>query len=438
MSDGLVIKVQNLTKTYRLYDSHADRVKETFHPFRKKYYRTFNALTDISFDVKKGETLGIIGRNGSGKSTLLQIICGTLQPTSGSVEVEGRVSALLELGAGFNPEFTGRQNLYINGAILGLKHEEIELRFDDIATFADIGDFIDQPVKTYSSGMYVRLAFAIAISVDPDILVVDEALAVGDIYYQHKCMHRMKELMQKGTTIVFVSHDMGSVKSLCEEVILLDNGLISKKGETEEVVNKYYYQMIQDEPEENRTILPEEQTNTESTDKPETAAENIIFKKNEEFLRRTEDMRSGNGKVKIQNVELLNSAGNTITVCRLNERITVRGHIEFFVDCHKPNIGFIVRDRNGIDIIGTNLFAEGTCLPGKKAGDFLVVDFKFRNILQDGTYSVTYAVGNSDDCGRYNITTYDWVDNALVFQTESEARKPIHTKVSIPIEINCF
>jgi lipopolysaccharide transport system ATP-binding protein len=438
MSDGLVIKVQNLTKTYRLYDSHADRVKETFHPFRKKYYRTFNALTDISFDVKKGETLGIIGRNGSGKSTLLQIICGTLQPTSGSVEVEGRVSALLELGAGFNPEFTGRQNLYINGAILGLKHEEIELRFDDIATFADIGDFIDQPVKTYSSGMYVRLAFAIAISVDPDILVVDEALAVGDIYYQHKCMHRMKELMQKGTTIVFVSHDMGSVKSLCEEVILLDNGLISKKGETEEVVNKYYYQMIQDEPEENRTILPEEQTNTESTDKPETAAENIIFKKNEEFLRRTEDMRSGNGKVKIQNVELLNSAGNTITVCRLNERITVRGHIEFFVDCHKPNIGFIVRDRNGIDIIGTNLFAEGTCLPGKKAGDLLVVDFKFRNILQDGTYSVTYAVGNSDDCGRYNITTYDWVDNALVFQTESEARKPIHTKVSIPIEINCF
>ena len=438
MSDGLAIKVQNLTKTYRLYDSHADRVKEAFHPFRKKYYRTFNALTDISFDVKRGETLGIIGKNGSGKSTLLQIICGTLQPTSGSIEVEGRVSALLELGAGFNPEFTGRQNLYINGAILGLKHEEIELRFDDITAFADIGNFIDQPVKTYSSGMYVRLAFAIAISVDPDILVVDEALAVGDIYYQHKCMHRMKELMQKGTTIVFVSHDMGSVKSLCEEAILLDNGLISKKGETEEVVNEYYYQMIQDEPEENGTILPEEQTNIESTDKPETAAENIIFKKNEEFLQRTEDMRSGNGKVKIQNVELLNSAGNAITVCRLNEWITVRGHIEFFVDCYKPNIGFIVRDRNGIDIIGTNLFAEGTCLPGKKAGDFLVVDFKFRNILQDGTYSITYAVGNSDDYGRYNITTYDWVDNALVFQTESEARKPIHTKVSIPIEISYF
>ena len=233
MSEDSVIRIQNLTKAYRLYDSHADRVKETFHPFRKKYYRTFNALTDVSFEVTRGETLGIIGRNGSGKSTLLQIICGTLQPTSGSIEVIGRVSALLELGAGFNPEFTGRQNLYINGAILGLKHEEIELRFDDIAAFAGIGDFIDQPVKTYSSGMYVRLAFAIAISVDPDILVVDEALAVGDIYYQHKCMHRMKELMQKGTTIVFVSHDMGSIKSLCKRAILLDNGLISKKGEDE-------------------------------------------------------------------------------------------------------------------------------------------------------------------------------------------------------------
>ncbi|HUU41817.1 MAG TPA: ABC transporter ATP-binding protein, partial [Desulfatiglandales bacterium] len=379
MPEDLAIRIQNLTKTYRLYDSHADRVKEAFHPFRKKYYRTFNALTDVSFDVKRGETLGIIGRNGSGKSTLLQIICGTLQPTSGSIEVRGRVSALLELGAGFNPEFTGRQNLYINGAILGLKREEIESRFDDIAAFADIGDFIDQPVKTYSSGMYVRLAFAIAISVDPDILAVDEALAVGDIYYQHKCMHRMKELIQKGTTIVFVSHDMGSIKSLCKEAILLDNGLISKKGEAEEVVNEYYYQMIQSEPKEDGIILSEEQgVNIEVTDNSGVTARNIVFKRNEGFLQRTKDMRSGNGEVKIQNVELLNSAGNTITVCRFNEGITVRGHIEFFVDCYKPNVGFIVRDRNGIDIIGTNLFAEKTYLPRKKAGDLLVVDFKFR------------------------------------------------------------
>ena len=194
MNKDIAISVKNITKTYKLYDSHADRVKEAFHPFRKKYHHTFNALSDVSFEVKKGETFGIIGRNGSGKSTLLQIICGILQTTSGSVEVNGRVSALLELGTGFNPEFTGRQNVYINGSILGLSHEEIEIRFDDIAAFADIGEFIDQPVKTYSSGMYVRLAFAVAISVEPDILIVDEALSVGDINFRNKCMKRIRAL----------------------------------------------------------------------------------------------------------------------------------------------------------------------------------------------------------------------------------------------------
>jgi len=197
MTDNISISVKNITKTYKLYDTHADRVKEAFHPLRKKYNNPFNALTDISFNVSKGETLGIIGRNGSGKSTLLQIICGILQPTSRSVGVNGRISALLELGAGFNPEFTGRQNVYINGSILGLTHEEVENRFDEIAVFADIGDFINQPVKSYSSGMVVRLAFAIAISIEPDILIVDEALAVGDEAFQRKCFARIKQFRKK-------------------------------------------------------------------------------------------------------------------------------------------------------------------------------------------------------------------------------------------------
>ena len=215
MVDDIVINLKNITKTYRLYNNHADRVKETFHPLRKKYHHSFNALTDVSLDVKRGKTVGIIGRNGSGKSTLLQIICGILQPTSGIVEISGRISALLELGAGFNPEFTGRQNIYMNCAILGLTHEEIKARFDDIVAFAEIGDFIGQPVKTYSSGMYVRLAFAIAINVNPDILVVDEALSVGDTLFQSKCFAKFKEFQEKGITILFVTHAMDLITRYC-------------------------------------------------------------------------------------------------------------------------------------------------------------------------------------------------------------------------------
>ena len=239
MDEDIVISIKNLTKTYKLYTNHADRVKETFNPFRKKYHHPFNALTDVSFNVKRGEMLGIIGRNGSGKSTLLQIICGILQPTSGSIEINGRVSALLELGAGFNPEFTGRQNVYINGAILGLKHEEIEVRLDDIITFAEIGDFIDQPVKTYSSGMYVRLAFSIAISVDPDVLIIDEALSVGDQGFQQKCVDRMMEFKKVGKTIVFCSHSMYLINELCAKSVWLCDGRTRSYGKTSKVISEY-------------------------------------------------------------------------------------------------------------------------------------------------------------------------------------------------------
>jgi ABC-type polysaccharide/polyol phosphate transport system ATPase subunit len=239
MSEDIVISIKNLTKTYKLYSNHADRVKETFNPFRKKYHHPFNALTNISFNVKRGEILGIIGRNGSGKSTLLQIICGILQPTSGSVEINGRISALLELGAGFNPEFTGRQNIYMNCAILGLTHEEIDARFDDIVEFADIGDFIGQPVKTYSSGMYVRLAFSIAVSVDPDVLIVDEALSVGDQGFQQKCVDRMMEFRKAGKTMVVCSHSMYLINELCAKIVWLCDGRARSYGKTSKVISEY-------------------------------------------------------------------------------------------------------------------------------------------------------------------------------------------------------
>lgn len=240
MTDNIAINVRNVTKTYRLYNSHADRVKEAFHPLRKKYHYPFNALNNVSFEVRKGEAFGVIGRNGSGKSTLLQIVCGILQPTSGTIHTNGRISALLELGAGFNPEFTGRENVHINGQILGFTDAEIDARFDEIAGFADIGEFMDQPVKVYSSGMVVRLAFAVQVCVEPDLLLVDEALSVGDIFFQQKCFARMREIISKGTTCLFVSHDTAAIQNLCQRAILLNQGEIAFMGDATEAVSRYF------------------------------------------------------------------------------------------------------------------------------------------------------------------------------------------------------
>ncbi|MBA4372482.1 MAG: ABC transporter ATP-binding protein [Thermodesulfovibrio sp.] len=236
----IAISVKNVSKKYRLYDTPKDRLREALNPFRKKYHRDFWALQDISFEIAKGETVGIIGRNGSGKSTLLQIICGILQPTEGAVSVRGRISALLELGSGFNPEFTGKQNVYMNGALLGLTNEEVAERFDAIAEFADIGGFIDQPVKTYSSGMYVRLAFASAIHVDPDILIIDEALAVGDEAFQRKCFSRLHRMQEDNRTILFVSHSASMVVELCKTALLFDHGKMHLRGTPKHVVSLYH------------------------------------------------------------------------------------------------------------------------------------------------------------------------------------------------------
>lgn len=239
MSSNYAIKIDNLSKNYQLFDKPSDRLKQMLFRGKKKYYREFDALQNISFEIAKGETVGIIGRNGSGKSTLLQIIAGTLTPTNGEINVNGRVAALLELGSGFNPEFTGRENVYLNGAILGISKSEMDNRFNDIIEFADIGNFIDQPVKTYSSGMYIRLAFSIAINVEADILIVDEALAVGDTKFQIKCIEKMREIKENGTTILFVSHAGEQVKRFCEKGIWLENGKIKEIDTATNVVNHY-------------------------------------------------------------------------------------------------------------------------------------------------------------------------------------------------------
>ena len=238
-ADDIAIRVDGLSKCYHVYERPQDRLKQSLWLGRKQFYREFWALRDVSFEIKRGETFGIIGRNGSGKSTLLQMIAGTLSPTAGTVQVNGRVAALLELGSGFNPDFTGRENVFMNGAILGLSEAEIARRFDEIAAFADIGDFIEQPVKTYSSGMMVRLAFAVSVCVEPDILIVDEALAVGDMAFQFKCMDRLDKLTQSGTTLLFVSHDIGAVKAFCQQALYLHTGTIKAAGSASDMTELY-------------------------------------------------------------------------------------------------------------------------------------------------------------------------------------------------------
>jgi lipopolysaccharide transport system ATP-binding protein len=275
-SEKIALRVANLSKCYEIYGRPQDRLKQSIYPRlrrlagqdAKNYYREFWALKDVSFEVKKGETVGIIGRNGSGKSTLLQIICGTLAPTSGTVETNGRVAALLELGSGFNPEFTGRENVFMNGAVLGLSEEEISARFDDIAAFADIGEFIEQPIKTYSSGMVVRLAFAVAINVDPQILVVDEALSVGDELFQRKCFARIEAIKSKGATILFVSHSGAAVVELCDRAMLLDLGEKLAMGVPKITVGKYLRLLYA--PDDKRTTIREEiRSSTWSSNPPE-------------------------------------------------------------------------------------------------------------------------------------------------------------------------
>ena len=413
MIDNIAISVKNITKTYKLYDCHADRVRETFHPLRKKYHNPFNALTDVSFDVSKGETLGIIGRNGSGKSTLLQIICGILQPTSGSVEVNGRVSALLELGAGFNPEFTGRQNVYINGSILGLAHEEIENRFDEIATFADIGMYIDQPVKTYSSGMSVRLAFAVAISIEPDILIVDEALAVGDEAFQRKCFARIKQIQERGGTILFVSHGAGTIVELCNHALLIDQGELLIGGSPKQVVS-YYHKMIFAPPVRIEEMKKEWQGDPNRL--------NLVWEENEEEKENENEKSSGNGVEKkekekpvqesfyvpdmspqstiyyekrgtvIENPHITTLDGRQVNILVNGEEYIYTYSVFFERPAFQVRFGMLIKTVSGFELGGSATAPLREGIDYIESATTWCVKFRFRCLLNPGTYFLNAGV----------------------------------------------
>jgi ABC-type polysaccharide/polyol phosphate transport system ATPase subunit len=397
------IRVEAVSKQYRIYNRPADRLKETITRGRWKAHREFWALKDISFEVEAGTTTGIIGPNGSGKSTLLQIITGTLEPTHGSVWLEGRVAALLELGAGFNPQFTGIENIFMNTALMGLSKSETESLLPEIASFAEIGDFIYQPLKTYSSGMYIRLAFAAAIAVSPQILIIDEALAVGDAVFQHRCTRRIKQMQESGTTILFVSHDPGAIRALCNRAILLNGGRMEADGAPSEVLNRY--QKIIMARETAYTAL-DQSAAEQATDAPELAEADFTNAPSYTF-------RHGNRDAEIVKVELLDSSRRKVQLVETGEQLFLRMYVVFHKAVEEPVFGFLIRNKHGIHLYGTNTDIQHAGIGPVEAGEVVEACFSFNCWLAPDNYSITVAAHSVD------AISFDWLDGALLFQTMS-------------------
>ena len=387
MDKNLAISVQGVSKIYKLYDKPIDRLKEAVSLTHKSYHRDFFALSDISFDVKKGETVGIIGTNGSGKSTILKIITGVLSPTTGTAEVSGNISALLELGAGFNSEYTGLENIYMNGTMMGFSREEMQRRMDDILRFADIGDFVNQPVKTYSSGMFVRLAFALAINVDPEILIVDEALSVGDVFFQAKCYRRMEEMMKNGTTILMVSHDMGSIIKYCDKVVLLNRGHFVAQGEAGKMVD-LYKKILANQTDELAEALIEQKKEALGLPVGEVHTDKSM---KERMNLNPEVQEYGDGRASFEDFGTLDARGNVTNLLLKGEMFTIRERIRFHAPIEMPIFTYTLRDKKGTDITGTNTMFEGADIKPVKDGDVYTVSFRQKMNLQGGEYLLSMS-----------------------------------------------
>jgi ABC-type polysaccharide/polyol phosphate transport system ATPase subunit len=400
------LRVEAVSKQYRIYDRPADRLKETLTRGRWKAHREFWALSDVSFEVEPGTTTGIIGPNGSGKSTLLQIITGTLEPTHGSVSLEGRAAALLELGAGFNTQFTGIENIFMNASLMGLSRSETERLLPEIASFAEIGDFIYQPLKTYSSGMYVRLAFATAIATSPQILIIDEALAVGDAVFQHRCMRRIKEMQENGTTILFVSHDPSAIRALCNRAILLNHGKIVAKGTPADVLNRYQKIIMARQQAYEANLKPVETT--------EPSAVAPVFNRSATPLASV--YRHGDRSAEVLQVELLDSSLRPTELVETGEPLTVRIVYVANADLDHVVCGFMIRNRHGIHIYGTNTELQEVAFEPLQKGQLMEVTFEFNCWLAPDQFSLCVAVHSSAG------VSYDWLDGCLFFRVMAATR----------------
>ncbi len=400
------VEFDRVSKSYAIYAKPGDRLKELATFQKKKFHRDFWALRDVSFEIKRGETFCIVGQNGSGKSTLLQMVAGILHPTQGTVNVNGRVSALLELGAGFNPEFSGRDNVYLNGSILGLSTKQIDQRYREIEDFAEIGDFIHQPVKTYSSGMVVRLAFAVAINVDPEVLLVDEALAVGDLYFRHRCMRKVHELRSRGITILFVSHSAGDVKAIGDRTMWLDQGRVVDIGETDRVVGKYLAAMVDKDTQylSLKAAKPKAVPIEAKVVRPVEVVETIP----------NIDHRHGDGRAEVIGIAVVDQNGEALGLLQPSSKIIVRISVRANEDIAMPNVGFMMRNHLGIDFAGTNTLREEYELPAMRKSDIYTVDFHLElPDLYPGSFSFSPAIAEG------NLVSYkmcDWIDNAITLQ----------------------
>ncbi|MBZ5633651.1 MAG: ABC transporter ATP-binding protein [Acidobacteriia bacterium] len=405
---ALAVRFSNVSKSYSIYAAPRDRLKELATFQTRRFHTEFWALRDVTFDVRRGETFCVIGENGSGKSTVLQICAGILAPTSGTAVAHGRVAALLELGSGFNPEFSGKDNVYLNGAILGLSTKDMDRRFPEIQAFAEIGDFIHQPVKTYSSGMVIRLAFAVSIHVDPEILLVDEALAVGDVYFRQRCMRKVQELRQRGVTILFVSHATGDVKALGDRAMWLEKGVVKALGQTDLVVAQYLAAMS----EKDRVYQAHEFPLEDARKLP--APEEVI----EEIPN--VDHRFGDGKAEVIGIAVLDAEGRRVAMLKSDSTIVVRISVRAKENLDRPIVGFMFRNHLGVDFAGTNTARERQDLPPMVAGDICTVDFYLDlPALYASSFSFSPAIANGS-LERYSMC--DWIDNAVVLQMEKSGQ----------------
>jgi lipopolysaccharide transport system ATP-binding protein len=444
------IRCDNLSKSYPIYASPRQRLRDLFRWGKRPAQREFEALKGVSFEVERGTIFGIVGENGAGKSTLLQLIAGILQPSSGTLQRSGRVSALLELGSGFNPEFTGRDNVFLNASILGLTRAEIDSRYQDILDFAEIGDFISRPVKTYSSGMMMRLAFAVAINVSPEILLVDEALAVGDIYFRQRCMRKIHDMQRSGVTILYVTHSVSDVKSLANKAIWLANGQVAEFGDPDYVVKRYQAFMVNKDVDYLRhhrqpvpavvEEAPAPRTEEVSGEVPREAAapapEDTPPPPPEVPVTPVTtipniDYRYGTGRAKILGIAAFDAAGEPLALLPPGEEIVVRISISAEEDIEQPMVGFMLRNHLGVDFSGTNTALENADFPHMKSGQVATVDFRVRlPLLYPGHFSFSPAVA-SGTLEAYEMC--DWIDNALTLQMQK--RVEMYGYFRMPCEV---
>jgi len=425
-----IVRAATISKCFRIYRHPSDHLKELLSLGRRRYHEPFWAVKDVDLSIERGCCLGIVGENGSGKSTLLRMIAGVIRPTSGNVEVGGRVSALLELGAGFNPQFTGRENIYLYASILGFTDAQTRERIPSIEKFAEIGEFVDRPVKTYSSGMFVRLAFAVAIHMDPDILIVDEALSVGDIFFQQRCIRRIQQLKQQGVTILFVSHDLEAVRSLADRTIWMEHGRVRLEGKTDEVVSKYLAAMVT---RGRKEIMEEEAVGKPLLGPPDLEMSDEALARIPKFLEHVPnvDHRYGNGKARVRGIGIYGKGGEPAPAVAQGDRVCVRISVEFQEHVEHPNVGFMLRNRLGEDVTGTNVMFEGERLPAAHSGERLSVDFVMDlPFLHAGFYYFSPAVADGT-LDHYEMC--DWIDNACAIEVIQ--RSITYGHIRIPMRV---